>query len=89
MSVRVLERLATELMTFRRARGLSQEAMAHRIGCSVPTYRSLERVSVGEKRVADPKLSTIMSVLATIELDHLWVHALRSCSPTEAVTDPA
>ena len=77
MPSRLLEQLAVELDGFRRARGLSQEAMAYRIGCSVPTYRSLERPRCHATRGSDPKLSTIVSVLKTIGLDERLLEALR------------
>ena len=78
MPSRMLERLADELRNFRRTHGLSQEAMAHRIGCSIPTYRSLERALYDSEKLPDPKLSTIMNALRTIDLDDQILAAIRA-----------
>ncbi|WP_167456888.1 helix-turn-helix domain-containing protein [Microbacterium phyllosphaerae] len=81
MPSRVLEALAEGLRKFRAERGLSQEEMAHRIGCSIPTYRSLEKK--GGVKIADPKLSTIMGALKMIGLDSRLIEALHVVCASE------
>jgi len=78
MPSRVLEELASGLRSFREERGLSQEEMANQIGCSVPTYRSLEQTKRGGSKIADPKLSTIMRALKVIDLDGRLIEVLRA-----------
>jgi transcriptional regulator with XRE-family HTH domain len=73
---RVLELLAKHLRMYRMREGVSQEEAAHRIGCSIPTYRRLEQPRPRSIRHADPRLSTLMSVLSTLGIEQRVIDAL-------------
>jgi DNA-binding XRE family transcriptional regulator len=51
------------------ARGLSQEAVAHRAGISVFTYCHLERGYSSDGGPTNPRLDTLLKVLDVLELD--------------------
>lgn len=75
MPSRVMDLVAERLLAYRRRNGLTQEETAQRIGCSIPTYRHLEQPSDAD-HVPDPKLSTLMRIFTTLELDHALLDAL-------------
>lgn len=73
---RILDIIAQALREYRRRTGLSQEQVALKIGCSVPTYRALEVPCIDRDRMPNPKLGTVMRVLATVGLDAALVESL-------------
>ncbi|WP_410054864.1 helix-turn-helix domain-containing protein [Microbacterium sp. Mcb102] len=75
MPDRLLDLVAEHLRRFRDTQGLTQEQAAHSIGCSIPTYRALERTS-RSRRSPDPKLSTLMRVLVSVGADETILAAL-------------
>ncbi|MFE7843634.1 helix-turn-helix domain-containing protein [Microbacterium sp. NPDC057407] len=80
MPARVIELIADRLRAYRRERRLSQEEMAHRLGCSLPTYRSLERACGPYAALPDPKLSTVMRAVCLLGLDQRLVDVLNAHS---------
>jgi len=64
---RCLNQLARQLRRYRVEEKLSQEEAALQIGCSLPTYRSLEHWDLGREQT-DPRLSTVVRVATAIGL---------------------
>lgn len=62
--------------------------MAFRLGCSVPTYRSLEGARGPSAPIPDPKLSTLMLAVCFLGLDEHLIDALRA-QPGTVGTHPA
>lgn len=83
MPSRITHLLARGLIAYRVDRNVSQEEAAHLIGCSIPTYRTLEHADPYQDRLANPRLSTLMQALTLLGLDAPLVHALK-----EALEDP-
>lgn len=75
MPARLLDLIAERLRTYRAQQNLTQEQAAHLLGCSIPTYRALEKVGADRRR-PDPKLSTVMRVLTFIGEDEAILLAL-------------
>ncbi|MEW2462007.1 helix-turn-helix transcriptional regulator [Microbacterium sufflavum] len=69
MPHRVLDLIARQLAAYRKQHALSQEEAAEQVGCSLPTYRSLEQGTYHVDHLADPRLSTIMRVATTLHLE--------------------
>lgn len=76
MPSRVMDLVAERLLAYRRRYELSQEEAAQQIGCSIPTYRHLEQPSADPDRIPDPKLSTLMRIFTTLQLDQALLDAL-------------
>ncbi|MEU4014979.1 helix-turn-helix transcriptional regulator [Microbacterium sp. NPDC028030] len=87
MPSRVLALVAERLRAFRNAGGFSQEEMAEKIDCSIPTYRCLEQATPDPHHLPDPKLSTLMRVLHTLELDEALLDTLKGIDSTERPLD--
>lgn len=68
--------VAKALKGYRDSENLTQEEAAALIGCSIPTYRQLERGVSEVGSLPDPKLSTIMRALTTLKLDEPVLRAL-------------
>ncbi len=78
MTSPVIDLLAIALSKYRKDNRLTQEAAAERVGCSIPTYRSLEQPSPRPGMLPDPKLSTLMRVFVMLGLDQGIVEVLAS-----------
>lgn len=76
MPSRFLGPIAVQLQSYRRANGFSQEHVALEIGCAMATYRTLEYPGAEPDRVPDPKVSTILRVLAVLDLETPVLEAL-------------
>lgn len=76
MPSRVMDLVADRLQTFRREHRLSQEEAANLVGCSIPTYGSMELAAGPQGSLPDPKLSTLMRVVSALGLDQSIVEAL-------------
>lgn len=88
-----LERLSFSfgrwLRGVRTEQGLSQEGVASAAGVDVSTYARIER-AVGGSRWANPRLRTVLRVLAALHVDPAWLEPpggdadLRGLSPAPA-----